>query len=117
MADEDQDPDESEEGKSFRDRVEEIREQREEGEGGGPPGGMEEMMGGGGGPGGMGGGNPFAQMMGGMMGGGPGGMGGGGRGGPGVDTESIEREMELLRDEVKEATRELRRIADALEDD
>jgi hypothetical protein len=114
------------EEKSFRERVEEIRQKRaEEGdgeEGREPP---EEMMGGG--PGGMGGGNPFAQMMGGMMGGGPGGMGGGpggmggpeGRGGPGgsdSDNEELIREMRKLRDEVHDMRRSLDRIADALED-
>ncbi|MFC7080870.1 hypothetical protein [Halorussus caseinilyticus] len=125
-------PDETEseggegEEKSFRERVEEIREKRaEEGEGeeGDRREKMEEMMGGGG-PGGMGGGNPFAQMMGGMMGGGgPGGMGGGppGMGGPGREEESagneeLVREVRQLRDEVRDATRQLQRIADAVED-
>jgi len=105
------------EEQSFRERVEEIRQQRaEEGEGGegerGPP---EEMMGGG--PGGMGG-NPFAQMMGGMMGGGPGGMGGGppGAGGGEVGNEELTREVRQLRDEVHDIRRTLERIADALED-
>ena len=96
---------------SFQERVEELREQRAE-EGGGPPGGM-----GGGPPGGMGGGNPFAQMMGGMMGGGPGAMGGGPGGGAGMDDETFTREMQRLRDVLRDATDELERIADALEDD
>ena len=90
MSDDEQ-PEESGEGdeeKSFRERVEEIRQQRaDEREEGDDDRSreerLEEMMGGDG-PGGMGG-NPFAQMMGGMMGGGPGGAmgGGGGPGGPG----------------------------------
>jgi hypothetical protein len=110
-------PDEAEgEEKSFRERVEEIRQKRaeegEEGEGGrGPP---EEMMGGGMGGGG---GNPFAQMMGGMMGGG---MGPGGGGRPGQEeagNEELVREMRKLRDEVHDVRRSLDRIADALEDD
>jgi hypothetical protein len=88
------------------------------------------MMGGGpGGMGGGGGGNPFAQMMSGMMGGGgPGGMGGGGMGGPPgaaggrgeeseVGNEELVREVRQLRDEVRDATRQLQRIAQALEDD
>jgi hypothetical protein len=94
------------------------------------------MMGGGpggaGGPPGMGGGgggNPFAQMMSGMMGGGgPGGAGGppgmgggpGGRGEEGGDqvgNEELVREVRQLRDEVRDATRQLQRIAQALEDD
>jgi len=117
------------EEKSFRERVEEIREKRAEEaeEGEGPPeGGMEEMMGGGP-PGGMGGGggNPFAQMMSGMMGGGPGGAGPGGPGGRGgrggaeesPGNEELTREVRQLRDEVRDATRQLQRIADALEDD
>ncbi|MDQ2052772.1 hypothetical protein RBH26_20220 [Natronolimnohabitans sp. A-GB9] len=106
-----------EEEKSFRERVEEIREKRaEEGEEGEPP---ESPFGGGGGPGGMGGGgNPFAQMMGGMMGGGPGGMGGGpgGRGEEEVGNEELVREVRQLRDEMRDQTRALKRIADALED-
>jgi hypothetical protein len=72
--------------------------------------------------GGGGGGNPFAQMMGGMMGGG--GMGGGMGGGPGgqaeeesVGNEELVREVRQLRDEVRDATRQLQRIAQALEDD
>ena len=118
--------DDSEE-KSFRERVEEIRQKRaEEGDDGEEMSReerMEEMMGGGGGPGGMGGGNPFAQMMGGMMGGGggPGGMGGGPGGAPGQaqeggsDNEELAREMRKLRDEVHDVRRSLDRIADALE--
>jgi hypothetical protein len=109
---------------SFRERVEELREQRAEGEGDDP----REAMGGGGpgGPGGMGGGpggggNPFAQMMGGMMGGGPGAMGGGpgggGGGGGGLNSETFTREMERVRDEIRDATEALERIAEALEDD
>jgi hypothetical protein len=92
---------------SFRERVEEIREQRAEGEEGGPP---EEMMGGpGGGMGGMGG-NPMAQMMG----GGPGAMGGGPGGGS--DNEELTREVRQLRDEVHDIRRTLERIADAIEE-
>jgi hypothetical protein len=106
--------DDGDEEQSFQDRVEELREQRAEGEDpreamGGGPGGR------GGGPGG---GNPFAQMMGGMMGGGPGAMGGGpGGGGGGLDSETFTREMERVRDEIRDATDALERIADALEDD
>ncbi|MDZ7700570.1 MAG: hypothetical protein U5J98_00090 [Halobacteriales archaeon] len=110
----------TDEEQSFRERVEELREQRE-GEGGGP---REAMGGGPGGPGGMGGGpggggNPFAQMMGGMMGGGPGAMGGGpgGGAGGGLDSETFTREMERVRDEIRDVTEALERIADALEDD
>ncbi|WP_193787839.1 hypothetical protein [Natrialba asiatica] len=108
------------EEKSFRERVEEIREKRaEEGEGEGEPP-ESPFGGGGGGPGGMGGGgNPFAQMMGGMMGGGPGGPGGMG-GGPGgsdeVGNEELVREVRQLRDEMRDQTRALKRIADAIED-
>ena len=117
------------EEKSFRERVEEIRERRaEEREEGDRPD-PEEMMGGGEG------GNPFAQMMSGMMGGGggPPGMGGGppgmgGGGGPpgmgggggeeeSVGNEELVREVRQLRDEVRDATRQLQRIAQALEDD
>jgi hypothetical protein len=73
----------------------------------------------------MGGGNPFAQMMGGMMGGGPGGGPGAGGRGPGgqapggeeVGNEELVREVRQLRDEVRDATRQLQRIADAIEDD
>ena len=102
----DEAPDEDEE-KSFRERVEEIRQEQEAGEGERPPGGgMGEMMGGGG----MGGGNPFAQMMGGMM-------GGGGGGGGDIETERLVRELGQLREEVRETTTQLERIADALEDD
>jgi len=83
--------------------------------------------------GGGGGGNPFAQMMSGMMGGGgpggaggPPGMGGGGPGGAGgrgeergdqAGNEELVREVRQLRDEVRDATRQLQRIAQALEDD
>ncbi len=105
------------EEKSFRERVEEIREKRaEEGEGEGEP--PESPFGGGGGPGMGGGGNPFAQMMGGMMGGGPGGMGGGpgGRGQEEAGNEELVREVRQLRDEMRDQTRALKRIADALED-
>ncbi|APX95707.1 hypothetical protein SAMN05421809_0399 [Natronorubrum daqingense] len=128
MSDEDQPNDASDDGeeKSFRERVEEIREKRaEEGEGEGEPP-ESPFGGGGGGPGGMGGGgNPFAQMMGGMMGGGggPPGMGGGpgGPGGPGgrseeVGNEELVQEVRQLRDEMRDQTRALKRIADALED-
>jgi hypothetical protein len=112
------------EEKSFRERVEEIRQKRAEeddGEGMSREERMEEMMGGGGGPGGMGGGNPFAQMMGGMMGGGggPGGMGGGPPGQGGAesgDNEELTREIRKLRDEVHDVRRSLDRIADALEE-
>jgi hypothetical protein len=69
-----------------------------------------------------GGGNPFAQMMG-MMGGGPGagagpGAGPGGPGGDeGVGNEELVREVRQLRDEVRDVTRQLQRIADAIEED
>lgn len=122
--------DDSEE-KSFRERVEEIRQQRagerEEGDGEGMSREekMEEMMGGGpggpGGPGGMGGmgGSPFAQMMGGMMGGGgPGGALGGAPGGRGREEggdEELVREVRKVRDELHDIRRELERVADALE--
>ena len=89
------------EEKSFRERVEEIREKREQ-EGGEAP---ESPFGGGSGMGGGMGGNPFAQMMGGMMGGGPGGGG----------DEEVAREIRGLREDVRDATRQLQRIADALE--
>ena len=71
-------------------------------------------------------------MMSGMMGGGgPGGMGGGpggpgGMGGPGGDprgreqsndNEAVVREIRQLRDEVRDVTRQLQRIAQALEDE
>ena len=99
----DESPDEAEE-KSFRERVEEIRQEQESGEERAPPGGgMGDMMGGG-----MGG-NPFAQMMGGMM--------GGGGGGGDLETERLVRELSQLREEVRETTTQLERIADALEDD
>ncbi|MHC3439658.1 hypothetical protein ACYJ1Y_16590 [Natrialbaceae archaeon A-gly3] len=113
-----EEPDEGEksgEEKSFRERVEEIREKRaQEGEGEGER--PEGPFGGGGpgGPGGMGG-NPFAQMMGGMMGGGPGGPGG--PGGEEVGNEELVREVRQLRDEMRDQTRALKRIADALEDE
>ena len=98
----DETPDEDEE-KSFRERVEEIRQEQESGEEERPPGGgMGDMMGGG-----MGG-NPFAQMMGGMMGGG---------GGGDIETERIVRELGQLREEMRETTTQLERIADALEDE
>ncbi|GAB3018137.1 hypothetical protein [Natronobiforma cellulositropha] len=99
------------EEKTFRERVEEIREKRaqEAEESGGDPFGGP---GGPGGPGGMGGGNPFAQMMSGMMGGGP-----GGPGGESTGDEELVREVRQLRDEVRDVTRQLQRIADALEDD
>ncbi|MFB6129182.1 MAG: hypothetical protein ABEJ47_05390 [Halorhabdus sp.] len=113
--------------KSFRERVEEIRQERAE-EGGDDMDmkdrreRMEEAMGGGG-PGGMGGGNPFAQMMSGMMGGGPGGPGGRGPGEMGPEdaeedggNEELTREVRKLRDEVHDVRRELERIADALEE-
>ena len=122
--------DEDETEKSFRERVEEIRERREQEREEGDRPDPEEMMGGGGPPGmggGGGGGNPFAQMMSGMMGGGgPGGAGGppgmgGGRPGEGGDdsagNEELVREVRQLRDEVRDATRQLQRIAQALEDD
>ena len=75
----------------------------------------------GGGGGGGGGGNPFAQMMSGMMGGGGPGAGAG-AGGPGMgdgddsDNEEVVREIRQLRDEVRDATRQLQRIAQAVED-
>jgi hypothetical protein len=86
------------------------------------------MMGGEGGPGMGGGGNPFAQMMSGMMGGGGPGAGGMGGGPPGmggrerggeesVGNEELVREVRQLRDEVRDITRQLQRIGDALEDD
>ncbi|XVH31084.1 hypothetical protein ACNS7O_11910 [Haloferacaceae archaeon DSL9] len=112
---------ESEAEKSFRERVEEIRQRREQEREEGDRPSPEEMMSGGGpsmggGPG-MGGGNPFAQMMSGMMGGGPGGPGAAGRGEErDAGNEQLVREVRQLRDEVRDATRELRRIADALED-
>ena len=126
MADEDTDEngedaaEGNDEEKSFRERVEEIREKRAQEDDDERRERMEEMMGGGGGggPGGMGG-NPFAQMMGGMMGGGPGGAapGAGGPGGSEASNEELVREVRQLRDEVRDATRQLQRIADALEDD
>lgn len=106
--------DSADEEKSFRERVEEIRQQRSEEGDEERQERMEEMMGGGG-PGGMGG-NPFAQMMGGMMGGGPGGPGGPQPGASETDNEEVVREIRQLRDEVRDVTRQLQRIADALED-
>ncbi len=94
------------EEQSFRERVEEIRQEqaeREDQPGGGP--GMGDMMGGMGG-----GGNPFAQMMGGMM-------GGGGGGGAELDTERVVRELGRVREELRDVNENLTRIADALEDD
>lgn len=101
------------EEKSFRERVEEIRERRaaEGGEGDADHERMEEMMGG---PGGMGG-NPFAQMMGGMMGGGPG-MGGP-QGAQELGGDELVREVRQLRDEVRDINRTLERIANAVEED
>ena len=89
---------------SFRERVEEIREQRaEEGEAGGNPlGGGEPMSGM------MGGGNPFAQMMGGMMGGGGGGE---------LNAAPIVRELEQLREELESTNDHLEAIASSLRDD
>jgi hypothetical protein len=67
---------------------------------------MSGMMGGGGGPGAGG------------MGGGPPGMGGRERGGEeSVGNEELVREVRQLRDEVRDITRQLQRIGDALEDD
>ncbi|WP_439026145.1 hypothetical protein [Haloarchaeobius sp. DT45] len=115
-------PEDDGESKSFRERVEEIRQRREEESDEDRRERMEEMMGGGpggapGGPGGMGGGggNPFAQMMGGMMGGGPGGPGGMGQESS-SDNEELVREVRQVRDELRDQTRALKRIADALED-
>jgi hypothetical protein len=115
----------NDEEKSFRERVEEIRERRRKEREDGDAPSPEEVLGGGpgGGPGGMGG-NPFAQMMSGMMGGGPGGPGGMGGGHPGaggrgegeVGNEELVREVRQLRDEVRDATRQLQRIAQALEE-
>jgi len=52
------------------------------------------------------------------MGGGPGGPGGRGEeGGDQVGNEELVREVRQLRDEVRDATRQLQRIAQALEDD
>ena len=131
----DEEESESGEEKSFRERVEEIRQQRaEEGDGEGDGEGlsreekMQEMMGGGGGPGGMGGGggmggSPFAQMMGGMMGGGGPGAGAGGPPGMGgspegesSDNEELVREVRKVRDELHDIRREMERVADALEE-
>ncbi|UHQ96360.1 hypothetical protein [Natrinema halophilum] len=114
-------------GPSFRERVEEMRQ-----EGGEDGDGEQPQSPFGGGMGGMmGGGNPMAQMMGGMMGGGggPPGMGGGGgppgmgggSGGPDgrgeeVGNEELVQEVRQLRDEMRDQTRALGRIADAIED-
>lgn len=100
MSDEEPDDDEAQ---SFRERVEEIRQERAEEESPGGEAFGDPMAGG------MGG-NPFAQMMGGMM-------GGGSSGGADLDTEQIVRELGRLREQVRDATDELERIADALEDD
>jgi hypothetical protein len=63
---------------------------------------MSGMMGGGGGPG---------------MGGGPGGAPGGrGREEESAGNEELVREVRQLRDEVRDATRQLQRIAQAVED-
>ena len=102
MADE-REEQESDEEPSFKERLEQARE-RQEAEGGDP---MAEM-----GPGGMGGGNPFAQMMGGMLGG----------GGPGGQMQqeardtAVARELAELREDIKEMTTQLERIADNLEE-
>jgi hypothetical protein len=87
------------------------------GEGGNPFAQMMSGMMGGGGPGGMGGGGPP-----GMGGGGPPGMGGGGAPGgrseeESVGNEELVREVRQLRDEVRDVTRQLQRIAQAIEDD
>jgi hypothetical protein len=120
-----EDAGEGDEEKSFRERVEEIRQERadegegEEGESLSREEKMEEMMGGGGPGGGMGGGgSPFAQMMGGMMGGGgPGGALGGSPGGRGEsDNEELVREIGKVRDELHDIRREIERVADALEE-
>jgi len=116
--------DEGDDEKSFRERVEEIRQQRaDESDGEGDEDRrerMEEMMGGGGPGGGGMGGNPFAQMMGGMMGGGGpgGGAMGGGPGGPGgeADNEELVREVRQLRDEVRDVNRTLEDIVEAIGD-
>jgi len=81
-----------EEEKSFRERVEEIREQREEE-------GEDERR----------------ERMEEMMGGGPGGPGGRGQESE-VGNEELVREVRQLRDEMRDQTRALKRIADALED-
>ena len=107
--------DADEDEKSFRERVEEIRQRRNEEHHTRARPEPDEMMGGGGG------GNPFAQMMSGMMGGGGPGAGAG-AGGPGMgdgddsDNEEVVREIRQLRDEVRDATRQLQRIAQAVED-
>ncbi len=101
MADEhDSDEEESTDEPSFKERLEQAREEAEAGD--------DPMAGLGGG--GMGG-NPFAQMMGGMMGGGPGG---------GMQQEARESavamELGQLREDIKELTDQLERIADSLEE-
>jgi len=118
MADEEANDNADEEEKTFQERVEEIREKRAEEGDEDREERLKEAMGGGGGPGAGGmGGNPFAQMMGGMMGGGPGAGGmGGGRGSEQGGDEDLVREVRQLRDEVRDATRQLQRIADALEE-
>ncbi|EFW92598.1 hypothetical protein ZOD2009_07009 [Haladaptatus paucihalophilus DX253] len=113
MADEEANDNGDEEEKTFQERVEEIREKRAKEGDEDRDERLKEAMGGGG-PGGMGG-NPFAQMMGGMMGGGPGGMGAS-RGSESGSDEDLVREVRQLRDEVRDATRQLQRIADALEE-
>lgn len=115
IADEDQEAAGEDAPDPVQDRIEKLRDQQAEGEdtevcGGGMEGAM-----GGGGSGGMGG-NPIAQMMGGVMGGGPGTMSGSRGGGPNSVTEPLERELDLLPDEVKDAVGERRRIADVIED-
>lgn len=115
MTDEDTENGQGEsEEQSFRERVEEIREKRaEEGDGEGEP--PESPFGGGGGPGmggsGMGGGNPMAQMMGGGPGGPP-----SGAGEQKTSNEELVSEVRQLRDEMRDQTRTLKRIADAIED-
>ena len=115
MADEDSEPtDEAEdEEQSFRERVEEIRQQQASGDERAGPSGADDPFGGGpeGIGGGMGGGNPFAQMMGGMMG------GGGGGGGAELDTERVVQEIGQLREELRQTNAHLERIADSLSED
>lgn len=99
MAEDDpEDTDGEAEEPSFRERLEEAREA---GRGTGDPfAGGDEL-----------GGNPFAQMMGGMMGGGLGGD---------MHAESREtavaKELAQLREDVRDLTDEVRRVADALEE-
>lgn len=96
----DPDEEEGEERPSFQERLEQVRNEREEAD---DP--MEGLGGGGMGS------NPFAQMMGGMMGGGPGGQ---------LQQEArdsaVAREIAQLREDVHELTEQVERIADALED-